>query len=248
MNALPIIKLYAHFKAKSRFQYECETYSDEALFFLRSGKFEFLNRDDEWTTVTAGDAVFCPKGFTFHRNVIEMVTLDMIKFTTHADTPAKTTVFRINDRISEALDRTVSRFCTEADIDTITRHYCTDICLEVEKILLSAEKDGITLPCEIENMFNSRYTESITNDMLCELLHCSEATMIALIKRAKNKTPQQLLTEKRLKLARRLLVETNDNVYSIAEKCGYSDPLYFSRLFKNQTGLTATEFRKKYRI
>ena len=248
MNSLPNIRLYAHFRSKSQFQYKFETYSDEALFFLRSGKFEFLNSDGQWTAVTAGDAVFCPKGFTFHRNVIETVTLDMIKFSTHADTPLETTVFRINDRISEALDRTVSRFCTEADIDTITRHYCTDICLEVEKILLSAEKDGITLPCEIENMFNSRYTESITNDMLCELLHCSEATMIALIKRAKNKTPQQLLTEKRLKLARRLLVETNDNVYSIAEKCGYSDPLYFSRLFKSQTGLTATEFRKKYRI
>lgn len=248
MNSLPNIRLYAHFKTKSRFQYEAETYSDEVLFFLRSGKFDFLNSDGQWTTVTAGEAVFCPKGFTFHRNVIETVTLDMIKFSTHSDMPAKTTVFRINDRIFEALDRTVSRFCTEADIDIITHHYCTDICLEVEKILLSHEKDGMTLPCEVENLFNNRFTESITNDMLCELLHCSEATMIALIKRTKNKTPQQLLTEKRLKLARRLLVETNDNVYSIAEKCGYGDPLYFSRLFKNHTGQTATEFRRKYRI
>ena len=48
----------------------------------------------------------------------------------------------------------------------------------------------------------------------------------------------------RIMLAERLLVNTSLNVTEIAERCGYSDPIHFMKLFKRKNGRTALEYRK----
>jgi AraC-like DNA-binding protein len=52
----------------------------------------------------------------------------------------------------------------------------------------------------------------------------------------------------RLKIeeACRLLVETRKKVGEIAEVLGFSDPLYFSRRFRLETGVTAAEYRNNH--
>lgn len=49
----------------------------------------------------------------------------------------------------------------------------------------------------------------------------------------------------RIALAERLLVSTNLNVCEVAEKCGYTEQSYFMKLFKNKTGMTALEYKRK---
>ncbi len=44
--------------------------------------------------------------------------------------------------------------------------------------------------------------------------------------------------------AKRMLVHTDLDVNEIAENLGYEDKSYFSRLFKKETGMTPSEFRK----
>lgn len=51
----------------------------------------------------------------------------------------------------------------------------------------------------------------------------------------------------RISLAERLLSNTALNVSEIAQRCGYSDPLHFMKLFKRKTGKTALEYRKAAR-
>ena len=246
---LPEISLFAHFKNKPDFQYEVEAYSSNVLFILKSGRFEFLNSDGQTQTVTEGEAVFCPKGFHFRRNVIFPVDLFMIKFDCLSRMPSKTVVTSADNRVFESLKKTQSAFCTAPNIDRLTEHYCIDACLEIcSQLSEDSDQTVSKLPENVESFLNEHFTHNVTNDVLCELMHCSEATMIATFKKATKKTPQQFITEKRLKLARRLLTDTDENINIIAEKCGFSDPLYFSRAFKNHTHLTASEFRKKYRL
>ncbi|MDG0791007.1 response regulator [Cohnella ginsengisoli] len=47
-----------------------------------------------------------------------------------------------------------------------------------------------------------------------------------------------------VRAARELLVTTNYPVYWIAERCGFADQRYFSKLFKEQTGLLPSEYRQ----
>jgi AraC-like DNA-binding protein len=44
-----------------------------------------------------------------------------------------------------------------------------------------------------------------------------------------------------------MLAETNYSIGEIIEKCGFSDNSNFSRTFKRLTGLSPSDFRKKYK-
>lgn len=53
------------------------------------------------------------------------------------------------------------------------------------------------------------------------------------------------LTDIRMKKAVELLDKTDDKSYMIAEKVGYSDPNYFSHVFKKHYGVSPQKYRKR---
>jgi two-component system response regulator YesN len=59
-------------------------------------------------------------------------------------------------------------------------------------------------------------------------------------------TFKRYLTFIRLQEALRLFNETTLNISEITFKCGFDDPYYFSRLFKQYTGYSPRQFRNKY--
>jgi len=52
--------------------------------------------------------------------------------------------------------------------------------------------------------------------------------------------------QQRLKMARHLLCQTDNSISGIALTVGYADHSYFSRLFKRETGITPTDYRKSF--
>ena len=71
-----------------------------------------------------------------------------------------------------------------------------------------------------------------------------------LFKKEMGVTPHEYLLDCRMKLAKELIASKMGNRYSnysvsqIAEACGYSEPLYFSRVFKKYFGAAPSEFMK----
>ena len=59
-------------------------------------------------------------------------------------------------------------------------------------------------------------------------------------------TPQELLSEARIKRACQLLQQTDKPVAEIAYACGFNDPKYFSKCFKQSTGKTPSEYKNAY--
>ena len=51
------------------------------------------------------------------------------------------------------------------------------------------------------------------------------------------------ITLNRLQQAKKMLQDRSLSIKEISVDCGYSDPNYFSKLFKRIVGLTPTEFR-----
>ena len=49
----------------------------------------------------------------------------------------------------------------------------------------------------------------------------------------------------RCEKAKELLADSDKSMKEICMECGYSDPNYFSRTFKKNTGLTPTEYKVK---
>ena len=70
-----------------------------------------------------------------------------------------------------------------------------------------------------------------------------------LFKKETGATPHEYLLHERMKLAQGLILGGMSNRYSeytvsqIAEACGYSDPLYFSRVFKKYFGVAPSEYK-----
>ena len=56
-------------------------------------------------------------------------------------------------------------------------------------------------------------------------------------------SPMKLLRTARMRLARQLLDENRLTINDIAYKCGFADPKYFSKCFKQATGKTPSQYR-----
>lgn len=58
----------------------------------------------------------------------------------------------------------------------------------------------------------------------------------------------QYLTDCRMERAKEMLIQENAQVQEIAEALGYSQAHYFSKIFKQYTGLTPSEYMRKKRL
>ncbi|PKG50862.1 helix-turn-helix domain-containing protein [Olleya sp. 1-3] len=63
-----------------------------------------------------------------------------------------------------------------------------------------------------------------------------------------NKTTTQLITERVLLEAKRLIVHSKNSFSRTAETLGYNDYAHFSKLFKMKVGITPLDFKKRYEI
>ncbi|OGV65968.1 MAG: hypothetical protein A3K19_03450 [Lentisphaerae bacterium RIFOXYB12_FULL_65_16] len=76
----------------------------------------------------------------------------------------------------------------------------------------------------------------------------SEVTFRRQWKRLVGVSPHHYMTRLRVRHACRLLVETHESVADIARACAFPDPLYFSRVFRQVAGMTATAYRRTHRL
>ena len=60
------------------------------------------------------------------------------------------------------------------------------------------------------------------------------------------KLPKEMINERVLLEAKRLLVHSNLSIKEIGQELGFDDPAYFVRYFKKNTETTPVEFREKY--
>lgn len=96
---------------------------------------------------------------------------------------------------------------------------------------------------EATQFFNEHFTEDISIEEYAMTKHMSACWFIRSFKRYNGATPMQYILNLRITNAKTLLRTTTYPVSEIATIVGYNNPLYFSRLFKKQTGLAPSEFR-----
>ncbi len=78
---------------------------------------------------------------------------------------------------------------------------------------------------------------------IAEYLQLSESYASLFITRSTGQSFSQLLRRKRIDSAKKLLVTTEENLHGIALKCGFSSEFHLSKVFKEITGISPSEFR-----
>ncbi len=95
----------------------------------------------------------------------------------------------------------------------------------------------------VENNFATQKQPSHYADMLNLTLY----QLNAITKKTLDKTCSEIITERIILEAKRLLIATPNQVIQIADLLGYEDPSYFIRFFKKHTGHTPEVFRNNFR-
>ncbi|MBO9600024.1 MAG: response regulator [Cohnella sp.] len=95
-------------------------------------------------------------------------------------------------------------------------------------------------------LIEERYaSHDITLSSLAEMVYVSPVWLSHLLKGKTGKTFLELLTERRISQAKRLLRDLSLKAYEVSERVGYKDTEYFAKQFKKHTNMTPTEYRNQ---
>lgn len=98
---------------------------------------------------------------------------------------------------------------------------------------------------EIQLFILTHYGENITLNMLAEQFYLHPNYLSRFFKEKTGKNFIEYLTEVRMEKVKELLVNTDNKVVDISLMVGYDNPRYFSKVFKQFTGMTPSEYREK---
>ena len=106
---------------------------------------------------------------------------------------------------------------------------------------------------ETENLYVRKALEYIQNNYhygirvsdIADYVGVTRGYLHTLFTRTLDQSPQEYLVNYRITRAQQLLEITDLAVEGVAQSCGYSDPLVFSKLFKKKTGKTPSAYRRE---
>ena len=239
------------------------------LYFLISGQRRYFVGHSIYN-LTPGNLVFIPSGM-LHRTIAP----GRAGYERYVVNFFETQLEPFIDRLGRsAFDQLLHCGCLECSPD-ITRRIRQDLAALdqeikdknpyafasavhlLEDILLCALRYGTPAsPCTGETADKIQYVAHYISDHYAEPLTLQTAAQLAGLeetyfsRRFKLLTGfgfHEYLTQTRLLAAERLLTETDWNMVTVAERCGFSSSNYFGDVFQRWKGLSPSRYRKSYK-
>lgn len=107
------------------------------------------------------------------------------------------------------------------------------------------KRDGKDAIAEIMAYLRNNFRRDISLDGIAEACGLSRRSISAVFKKETGHNVMVFRNQLRIEQAIRLLKETNYSLEEISERLGFSSSFYFSRVFKNFTGIAPAHFRNK---
>ena len=98
----------------------------------------------------------------------------------------------------------------------------------------------------VKEFVDSHLTESYTLEQMANEFQVSVSYLSHSFKRATGHSVMQYMTQRRIGEAQTLLVTTTQPIKQIAQRMGYTDLSYFTRVFTHNVGMSPRKYRKVY--
>lgn len=96
------------------------------------------------------------------------------------------------------------------------------------------------------DLLETNYTKLKSVNDYANIICISEKRLGQATSKVLGKTPKEIINDRILLEAKRLLVHTNLSIKEIGQELGFEDPAYFVRYFKKNTQTTPVEFRQSH--
>lgn len=125
---------------------------------------------------------------------------------------------------------------------------------DAEKAKTLHESDFAFMASQINDKVTAKILKYVTENMsnpdlkiddIAEAMGMSRSVLYAKIKQSVSMTPIDFVRHIRIMRASELLQQTDDTLASISFEVGFSDPKYFSKVFKKEIGIVPSEYRER---
>ncbi len=157
-------------------------------------------------------------------------------------------LLQLNDPAENQISKLIENLETEKGDMDLMRDYLDILILKLGKLFPSTESKtdaGIANIQKLEALIEQHYTEHKPPAFYAEKLHFSVKYLNDLCRKYLDKTTSQLIHERIILEAKRLLTHDNLSIKEIANELNFEDHAYFTRLFKKMAGETPGAFRTK---
>lgn len=100
---------------------------------------------------------------------------------------------------------------------------------------------------KVVEYLNKNYQDQVRLSDVASLVNMSEPSFCRFIKQRTSKSFIDFLTDIRMGVAIRLLIDSSKSVADIGYSCGFNNLSNFNRIFKKKKGMPPSEFRESYR-
>ncbi len=119
------------------------------------------------------------------------------------------------------------------------------VCLNMQQKIIAKRQDTTKdFVSKAKEYVMEHYREQdLSMNQLCQILGVSVSYFSTVFKKETNQAFVSYLTSVRMQEAARLLIEENHKAYIVAGEVGYSDPNYFSYVFRKQFGVSPGKYK-----
>ncbi|KRE49022.1 response regulator transcription factor [Paenibacillus sp. Soil522] len=139
----------------------------------------------------------------------------------------------------------ISRCDTVVQLESAIRHLFEEMEHPNQLRLNDKGHSGQLITKAIEYI-KLHYRDDLTLQEVADTIHVSKSYFSNLFKKQSGQNFIDYLIDLRLHEAKRMLVQNEYKIYEVAEKSGFNDVKYFSKLFKKMTQMTPVEYREKH--
>ena len=234
------------------------------LLYVLSGSLELHAQEGKYTVPAGQTAVAAPRqlhgGFAGREGVVYHVFMfDVEKFCNDTLAARRYLIPVCENRIGfrrvvddEALRGTQERLLSLLEDERENPLSVIGLVYELLGILYRYRTESVSLPAdrqgrgfsEILKYVNERFAQKLSPKEVSARFGYNETYFCRRFKEITGLTFTGYLLALRMECAQKLLTETQEEIGTIAWKCGYADVSYFSHCFKKQYGVSPMGFRK----
>ncbi|HAX95816.1 MAG TPA: hypothetical protein DCY35_04745 [Prolixibacteraceae bacterium] len=98
------------------------------------------------------------------------------------------------------------------------------------------------------DFISKNYSRQLTINDIAQYIHIDKHYLYEVFRKKIGSSPHNILESFRIRIACELIKTTTLSIGDISRSVGYTDQLYFSKVFKKHQGMNPTQFRAKFEL